>query len=151
MLGWPPCGIKHQNTMASTLLPPNIPAMFRQSRWSKNHQTRRIPYTRTSQEHSSMKHGRQYNFTWHRPRKIQASILLLASILLPAGILLLPSRQRLVPYHHRTKMSTASSSYAAWLKIHKTHYRRQRYIHYLEDWPVVLVVEYSRSTAGDAI
>ena len=107
MLGWSPCGIKHQNTMASsTLLPPNILATFRQSHWSKNHQTRQIPYTKTSQEHSSMKYGGQYNFTWHRPGKIQASILLLASILLPAGFLLLPSRQRLVPYYHRMKTST---------------------------------------------
>ena len=72
----------------------------------EKHQTRRIPYTKTSQEHSSMKYGGQYNFTWHRPGKTPAGTLLLASILLLAGILLLSSRQRLVPYYRHTETST---------------------------------------------
>ena len=53
-----------------------------------------------------MKYGGQYNFTWHRPEKIQAGILLPSSILLLAGILLLPLRPRLVPYYHRLKAPT---------------------------------------------
>ena len=56
-----------------------------------------------------MKYGGQYNFTcqWHRPGKKPAGILLLASILLRAGILLRSSRQRLVPYYHHTKTPTS--------------------------------------------